>query len=121
MTASSGGLVGWGQWRWKSRLSGKLLILRLTTRGTARSRRGGSRCRNASATACRVALTSRRGGKRGLAGDLAPRDVQAAGKRQPVRVDLGLQGGLVHERADGVVDQQVRPDLLADSVGIAAA
>jgi hypothetical protein len=41
--------------------------------------------------------------------------------RGKVRVDLGLQGGLVHEGADGVVDQQVRPDLLADPVGIAAA
>ena len=81
----------------------------------------GSRCRSASAAACRVALASRRGGKRGLAGHLAPRDVQAAGKRQPIRVDLGVQGGLVHEGADGVVDQQVRPDLLADPVGIAAA
>ena len=81
----------------------------------------GSKCRSASATACWVALASRRGGKRGLAGDLAPGDVQAAGKRQPVRVDLGVQGGLVHEGADGVVDQQVCPDLLADPVRIAAA
>jgi hypothetical protein len=102
-------------------LSGKLLILRVTTRGKVRSRHGGSRCRSTSAAACRVALASRRGGKRGLAGHLAPCDVQAAGKRQPVRVDLGAQGGLVHEGADGVVDQQVRPDLLADPVGIAAA
>src|SRR5215218_707818 len=120
-TAWPGDLVGCGQRRWRSRLSGKLLILRLTTRGKARSRRGGSRCRSASATACRVPLASRRGGKRGLTGDLAPRDVQAAGKRQPVRVDLAVQGGLVHERADGVMDQQVRPDLLADPVGMAAA
>src|SRR5215211_3036566 len=120
-TAWPGDLVGCGQRRWKSRLSAKLLILRLTTRGKARSRRGGSRCRSASATACRVALASRRGGKRGLAGHLAPRDVQAAGKRQPVGIHLGVQGGLVHERADGVVDQQVRPDLLVDPVGMAAA
>ncbi len=81
----------------------------------------GSRCRSTSVIAWRIALASRRGGKRGLAGHLAPRDVQGAGKRQPVRVHLGLQGGLVHEGADGVVDQQVRPDLLADPVGIAAA
>jgi hypothetical protein len=49
--ASSGGLIGCGKWRWRSRLSRKLLILRLTTRGQARSRRGGSRCRSASAIA----------------------------------------------------------------------
>src|SRR6266536_2634856 len=60
----------------------------------------GSRCRSTSVIAWRIALASRRGGKRGLAGHLAPRDVQGA---------------------DGVVDQQVRPDLLADPVGIAAA
>jgi hypothetical protein len=41
---------------------------------------------------------------RGLAGHLAPRDMQAVGKRQPVRVHLGVERGLVYERADGVVD-----------------
>jgi hypothetical protein len=120
-TTLSGGLVGCGQQRSWSRLRGKLLILRLTTRGQARSRRGGSRCRSTSATPCRVALASRRGGKRGLTGHLPPRDVQAAGKRQPVRIHLGLQGRLVHKPADGVVDQQVRPHLLDDPVRILAA
>jgi hypothetical protein len=33
VTASSAGLVGWGQWRCSGRLAFQLLILRLITRG----------------------------------------------------------------------------------------
>ena len=33
-------------------------------------------------------------------------------RRQPVRVKALVAGGLMHQLADGVVDQQVRPDLL---------
>ena len=40
--ASPGARIGWGQARWVARLTPKLLILRLTTRGKARSRRVGS-------------------------------------------------------------------------------
>ena len=39
-TASAGGRVGCGQVRWLARLTPKLDILRLTTRGKARSRLG---------------------------------------------------------------------------------
>jgi hypothetical protein len=41
-TAWAAGSVGWGQARWRLRLTPKLLILRFTTRGNARSRRVGS-------------------------------------------------------------------------------
>lgn len=49
-----------------------------------------------------------------MAGQVAAHDPQRAGKRQPVRVEVLLPGGLVHQLADRVVDQQMRPDLLAD-------
>jgi hypothetical protein len=35
---------------------------------------------------------------------------------QPVRIGVGVQGGLVPQRADGLVDQQVRIDLLGDAL-----
>jgi hypothetical protein len=54
-------------------------------------------------------------------GALAADDAQAADKRQPVGVEVALEGGLVHQPADGVVDQQVRPDLLGDHLGGAGA
>jgi hypothetical protein len=115
-TAWAGGRVGWGQPRWWARLTPKLLILRLTTRGKARSRRMGS-SRSAISRVMRASvLAGGSGGNGRLAGggDLAADDPQAADKRQPVGVEVALEGGLVHQPADGVVDQQVRPDLLGD-------
>ena len=113
-TASASGLVGCGHWRWWARLAAKLLILRLTARGKARSRRAGSRSVRISATASLQAVAISSGGKRLVADQVAAHDPQAAGKREPVRVQALGQGGLVHQLADGVVDQQVRPDLLLD-------
>jgi hypothetical protein len=94
--ASFGGRVGWGQRRWVARLTPKLLILRLTTRGLDRSRRVGSRWRRSSVRVSLMALSRRSGGKAGLAGDLAADHAQRTHKRQPVGVDLSLECGLVH-------------------------
>src|SRR6266571_4431969 len=44
-----------------------------------------------------------------------------AHKRQPVGVHALVQGGLVHQLADRVVDQQVRPDLLLHALGMLGA
>jgi hypothetical protein len=58
-------------------------------------------------------------GGKGRPGDyLAADHPQAAGERQPVGVQvLGQRGGVQH-LAQGVVDQQVRPDLLGDQLGV---
>src|SRR4029450_51966 len=91
------GRVGCGQQRWVARLTPKLLILRLTTRGLARSRRLGTRCRNSSVVVAVMARDSRRGGKARLAHDLGAGPREGADERDPVGVDLAVQGGLVHE------------------------
>src|SRR6266540_3555482 len=57
------------------------------------------------------------GGKGRVGDHLAADDPQATDKRQPVGVQvLGKRGGVQH-RPQGVVDQQVRPDLLGDQLG----
>src|SRR5512132_548712 len=109
--------VGCGQQRWAARLTPKLLILRLTTRGLARSRRVGTGCRNSSAVVAVMARASRRGGKAGLLHDLAADHSKGAGKRDAVGVDFAVQGGLVHELPDGVVDQEHAPHLLLHPLG----
>ena len=122
-TASTAGSVGCGQVRCLARLTPKLDILRLTTRGKARSRRMGSSCSAISPVTRARVLAGGSGGKGRLAGgaDLAADDPQGSGERQPVRVDVDCQGGLVHQAADGVVDQQHAPELLGDHVGGAGA
>src|SRR5215218_3421559 len=111
------GRVGCGQQRWVARLTPKLLILRLTTRGLARSRRLGTRCRRSSAIVAVMARASRRGGKARLLHDLAADHSKGADERDAVGVDLAVQGGLVHELPDGVVDQKHAPHLLLHSLG----
>src|SRR5918994_358023 len=103
-----GGRVGRGQARCLARLTPKQDILRLTTRGKARSRRVGSSCSAISPVIRASILAGGSGGKGGLAGggDLAADDPQGPGERQPIRVDVDRQGGLMHQAADGVVDQQ---------------
>jgi hypothetical protein len=54
-----------------------------------------------------TARASWSGGKGRLADELAAHDPQRPDKAQPVRIGVGIQGGLVHQGADGVVDQQV--------------
>src|SRR5919106_2794562 len=75
-TASAEGRVGCGQARWRARLTAKLDILRLTTRGNARSRRMG-RSRSAISRLTQVSvLAAGSGGNGRLAGgaDLAADD-----------------------------------------------
>jgi hypothetical protein len=118
-TAWAEGKVGCGQPRCLARLTPKLLILRLTTRGNARSRRVGS-SRSAISRLTRVSvLAAGSGGNGRLAGgaDLAADDAQTANKGEPVGVEVIVQGGLVHQPPDGVVDQQHAPDLLGDHLG----
>ena len=77
MTAAAAGMVGWGQCRWRARLTPKLPILRLTTRGKARSRRVGSRRARISAMASTTERAKCSGGKgRPAAGSLAADDPQ---------------------------------------------
>ena len=97
-TAWAAGCVGWGQARWRTRLTPKLLILRLTTRGKARSRLLGSSHSAISAmTHARVlAVGSGGDGRLAGAGDLAADDPQAADEGDPVGIHLMVQGGLVH-------------------------
>src|SRR6266545_5310434 len=95
----------------------QLLILRLTARGKARRRRLGSSAVSSSSTATRMAAVIWSGGK-GRPGDyLAADDPQASDERQPVGVQVRFEGGGVHHLTQGVVDQQVRPDLLGDQLG----
>jgi len=57
-------------------------------------------------------------GRRG--GDAAADDAQGLGEGDPVGVAvLGGGGGLVHQCASGVMDDQVRPDLLTCAIGTA--
>src|SRR6266511_3536042 len=68
-------------------------------------------------TATRMAAVIWSGGK-GRPGDyLAADDPQASDERQPVGVQVRFEGGGVHHLTQGVVDQQVRPDLLGDQLG----
>src|SRR4029450_10011045 len=116
---SAGGLVGWGQWRSAAFLTSKLDILRLTTRGWLRRRRVGSRWVSRSSRSHSSALTRRSGGKhtrRG--GDAAPDGAQGVDEGEPVAVHPGGPRGPAHQRAQGVVDQQVGPDLLAMPSGV---
>jgi hypothetical protein len=97
-TPSAGGRVGCGQARCLARLTPKLLILRLTTRGNARSRRVGS-SRSAISRVTQLSVLAWGSGGNGRladAGDLAADDAQAADEGEPIGVDPMVQGGLVH-------------------------
>ncbi len=59
----SAGVVGWGQSRCSGRFTPQLLILRLMTRGLARSGRSGSGSARISVIACWWAAAIVRGGK----------------------------------------------------------
>ena len=67
--------------------------------------------------ACRRQVASRLGGKTRLPGDVAADDAQCPDERHAERVELFGVGGLIHQRADRVVGQQQRPDLLAHHLG----
>jgi len=74
-----------------------------------------------SSIAARTAVEIWSGGKGRVGDDLAAHELQRPGERRPVGVQVLSQRGLVHELADGVVDQQVRPDLLGDPSGVLSA
>jgi methionine salvage enolase-phosphatase E1 len=65
-----------------------------------------------------TAWASWSGGNGRLGNQLAAHDPQRPREAQPVRVQISVQGGLVHQRADGVVDQQVGVHLLDDALGV---
>lgn len=104
--------VGWGQWRWRARLTCHLGILRLMSRGLERSRRLGLRRRHSRMIARAQPALVASGGKIARLSERASGDPQGGGEADPVRVDVGLVGGLEHEGADGVVAAQVAPHLL---------
>ena len=118
VTASAGGVAGWGQVRWWGRLRPQLDILRLTTRGNARSLRTGKRRWRISARVRSQAAVRRSGGKSRLGRDLAANNTQRAGEGEPVGIGPGIHSGLVHDLADGVVDEEEAVDLLLDTVGM---
>ncbi|WP_354644285.1 hypothetical protein [Kitasatospora camelliae] len=68
-----------------------------------------------------MARASREGGKRRLGGDVAAGDAQGADEGDSVGVAPGLPCGLVHQVAQGVVDQEEREDLLFHSAGVLGA
>jgi hypothetical protein len=103
--ASAGSLVGWGQCRCSSRLTPKLDILRLMTRGLERLRRRGRRWWAISRRPWVRALARWSGGKGRLRGDLSACEADGAGEGEPVGVEAVLAGGVLHQGADGVVDQ----------------
>ena len=79
--ASCGFLVGWGQLRCSGRLTFQLDILRLTTRGLVRRRRGGSGWARISAIACSWAALRLWGGKARLGSGAASGGAEAAYER----------------------------------------
>jgi hypothetical protein len=61
------------------------------------------------------------GGKRRLVVDLAARHAQRADERDPVGIGVAVDGGFVHEVADGVMDEQEAVEFLLGAVGMAGA
>ncbi len=81
MIASLGGLAGLGQLRCSGRLTPQLDILRLMTRGLARSRRSPSVSARISVIACSLAVAIVWGGKSRLGAGTAAGGPEAAGER----------------------------------------
>src|SRR3954453_15058973 len=88
------------------------LISPLPPRGTRRPRLLATRSSriSASTASCRAGLA--RGGKRGEQGQLAAHPPYGVQEREPVRVLVGPQRGLVHQPAHREVRQQQAPELL---------
>src|ERR1044071_1411072 len=91
--------------------SGKLLILRLTPRGTRRPRLLTTRSsRISSSTAsCRASLAA--GGKSGKQRQLAPDHPHRMQEGEPVRVLIGPQCRLVHQPPHGEMGEQPTPEV----------
>ena len=108
--------VGCGQVLWWVRLTAKLDILRLTTRGLVRRGRFGRSSQRISACASARTASSALGGKARAGPGAAAHDAQAARERQSVWVVVSGERHLVHQGADRVVSKQVSVDLLANAV-----
>src|SRR6266849_2948866 len=90
--------AGWPARSWAARRGGWRFRLRvISAMSAARAACGGS------------------GGK-GRRGDGPADDTDGPGELDPVRVDVGLGGGLADQGADRVMGEQVAVDLLADHV-----
>lgn len=74
----------------------ELCLSRFTARGQVRSLRGGFGRSEISSIVSRVALSSLRGGKSRLPGNLAADDAESADERHPVRIEFRLVGGFTH-------------------------
>ncbi|GGX48913.1 hypothetical protein GCM10010353_73220 [Streptomyces chryseus] len=64
------------------------------------------------------ARLSREGGKYRLLGDMAAGDAKGAGERQPVGVEAGLVGGVVHDVPQCVMHEKEAVDFLLDTVWV---
>lgn len=112
-----GGPVGWGQSRWRARLTCHLTYLRFTTRGLLRGRRAGLSRRQSSTMAWRQPWSVPSGGKIARRWEGAACDAEGSDEADPVGVDAGVVGGFPHEGAYGEVAAQMSPDLLLDELG----
>src|ERR1700757_4693349 len=100
---------------------GKLLILRLTPRGLRRFRLETTRSCRISASTARWNAARCSGGKGAEGGQFAAHDAHGVQEREPVGILVGLQGGLVHQAANGKMRQKQPVELLTDEVwGLAA-
>src|SRR5579872_4354843 len=115
---SAGCRVGCGQLRCSGRLTCQPGILRLMRRGLARRRRWGSGSARISLIACWWAAVRLWGGKSRVGAGAAAGGPQAAGERQSVGVEIGFEGGVVHQAADRVVGAEGAVGLLDDAVGV---
>ncbi len=71
-------------------------LIRFTAREQVRSPRGGFGRSAISSIASLTALSSFRGGKSRLPGNLAADNAQSADERRPVRVEFGLVSSFAH-------------------------
>lgn len=93
-------------------------ILRFTARGWLRRRLAGRSRSKRSCSSITKALTSSSGGKTARRnGHAAPGRAQGLGEGDPIGVQTTSGGRSQHEFTQGVVDQQMRPDLLTDPIG----
>src|SRR5213595_3917834 len=113
---------GFGGLACRARRSLKLDILRLTTRGLQRSRRGGRRAAAISLSRRSTKGGQLRAGQAALeAADGAAQDAEGTGEAQAIRVEVGAGRSLGHREADGQMRQRQAVDLLDDLARAAAA
>ena len=84
---------------------GKLLILRLTTRGLCRPRLRSAGIARISIRRSAIIRRRRRGGKRGVERHMAADDPHRVQEGQGVGVDAGVAAGIGHQPAQGQVHE----------------